>query len=53
MKQATIERVENGYIVHIFTTRDGVDNKHFIASSEYEVGEIIKRHLKDDKKKEK
>ena len=53
MRQANVERVENGYIVHIFTTKDGVENKHFIATSEYEVGEIIKKHLKQAEKEKK
>jgi hypothetical protein len=54
VRQANIERVENGYIVHIFTTgKDSVENKHFIATSEYEVGEIIKKHLNDKKKEDK
>lgn len=47
MRQANVEHVENGYIVHIFTTENGLADKHFIAESEYEVGEIIKKHLKD------
>jgi len=53
VKQANIEKVENGFVVNIFTSGDGCTTKRYIAGDAFDVGELIKKHLNDKKKEDK
>jgi len=52
VKQANIEKVENGFVVNIFTSGDGCTTKRYIAGDAFDVGELIKKHLNERESEE-